>query len=97
DGAGDGTRLMEHDIHLQQARDEADPVAAKADFVLPTGEHVLRALESRRSVATGLLTTPGPNEEELHRILTIATRVPDHGKLEPWRLLMFEGEARLAA
>ena len=50
-------------------------VTAKPDIVLPTGEHVLRALESRRSVAAGLVMTPGPNEEELHRILTIAARV----------------------
>ena len=87
---------MEHVTHLAQVRDSG-PVEAEADFVLPAGEHALRALESRRSVGTAFLTAPGPNEEELHRILTIATRVPDHGKLEPWRLLVFEGDARVEA
>jgi len=72
-------------------------VLASDDFVLPAGEHALRLLETRRSVGSGLLAEPGPNDTELARILTIATRVPDHGKLEPWRLLIFAGEARLQA
>ncbi len=67
------------------------------DYVLPAGEHALRLLETRRSVGQGFLAAPGPSEEELQRILAIATRVPAQGKLEPWRLLVFSGEARLAA
>lgn len=36
----------------------------------------------------------GPSEAELKLILTIAARVPDHGKLMPWRFIVFEDEAR---
>ena len=37
---------------------------------------------------------PGPNAAELQTILTAAARVPDHGKLFPWRFILFEGDAR---
>ena len=54
-------------------------------------------LKSRRSVPAHLMTGPGPTPEELDEILTIAARVPDHGKLAPWRFVVFEGESRNAA
>jgi nitroreductase len=40
------------------------------------------------------LTVPGPSAEEIEIILKIASRVPDHGKLAPWRFIIFEGEGR---
>ena len=40
---------------------------------------------------------PGPNPEELRHLLTIASRVPDHGALVPWRFILLQGEARRAA
>ncbi len=55
---------------------------------------ILDLLSARRSVKAAALTEPGPTADELQRILTIATRVPDHKKLEPWRFIVFEGEAR---
>lgn len=54
-------------------------------------------LLTRRSVGLAFLKEPGPSAEELATILTIATRVPDHGKIAPWRLVLFEGENRRAA
>lgn len=51
-------------------------------------------LLTRRSVLANSLTEPGPNEGDLRRILTVAARVPDHKKLEPWRFIVFQGEAR---
>ena len=47
----------------------------------------LSLLETRRSAKPRELVGPGPTEEELERILTIAARVPDHGKLQPWRFV----------
>lgn len=58
---------------------------------------VLHALETRRSVKPDRLAAPAPTGAELDRILAIAARVPDHKKLVPWRFIVFEGEARLAA
>jgi len=37
---------------------------------------------------------PGPNADQLRRILAAGVRVPDHGKLTPWRFIVFEGEGR---
>ena len=57
----------------------------------------LDLLRTRRSVAPLALSGPGPTAEELELLLTIAARVPDHGKLAPWRFILFEGEGRAAA
>ncbi len=57
----------------------------------------LALLKSRRSVKPAELAAPGPSPAELETLLTIASRVPDHGKLAPWRFIVFEGAARLAA
>ncbi len=49
-------------------------------------------LSTRRSVAPRLLTLPAPSGVELDRLLTIASRVPDHGRLVPWRFIVIEQE-----
>src|SRR5438445_1239221 len=54
-------------------------------------------LKTRRSLKPVELIAPGPSPAEVDTLLTIASRVPDHGKLAPWRFIVFEGEARLAA
>ena len=51
----------------------------------------------RRSVSPQALAAPGPTAEELETLLTIAARVPDHGKLAPWRFIVFEGEGQKRA
>ncbi|HZS63906.1 MAG TPA: nitroreductase [Xanthobacteraceae bacterium] len=57
----------------------------------------LDLLKTRRSVKPMELTEPGPTAEEIESILTIASRVPDHGKLVPWRFILFAGESRVRA
>lgn len=54
-------------------------------------------LLSRRSGSAKAMTGPGPSPAELETILKAAARVPDHGKLFPWRFIVFEGEARARA
>jgi nitroreductase len=54
----------------------------------------LELLKTRRSVKPREMTAPGPSPAELETILTIGARVPDHGKLAPWRFIIFEGDAR---
>src|SRR3954454_21227866 len=54
-------------------------------------------LTSRRSVKPIELSGPGPTAAELATLLTVASRVPDHGKLTPWRFIVFEGDARARA
>jgi nitroreductase len=57
----------------------------------------LELLKSRRSVKPREMSAPGPTPAELDTILTIGARVPDHGKLAPWRFIVFEGDARVRA
>ncbi|MBH5402167.1 nitroreductase [Bradyrhizobium sp. CNPSo 4010] len=57
----------------------------------------IELLKTRRSVKPREMTGPGPSAAELETILTIGARVPDHGKLAPWRFIIFEGEARARA
>jgi nitroreductase len=56
-------------------------------------------LSARQSYPAKTMTGPAPSRVELEPILTAALRVPDHGKLEPWRLIVLERAAldRLAA
>ena len=54
-------------------------------------------LKTRRSVKPREMSGPGPSPAELDTILTIGARVPDHGKLAPWRFIVFEGDARARA
>jgi nitroreductase len=57
----------------------------------------LDLLKTRRSIKPIDLAGPAPSAAELETLLTIAARVPDHGKLVPWRFVVFQGDARLAA
>jgi nitroreductase len=52
----------------------------------------LALLSRRRSVGPAFLTGPAPSAQELETLLTLASRVPDHGKLAPWRFIVFQGE-----
>lgn len=70
---------------------ETDNLAGRLNRTGPT---TLDLLLSRRSCKPRELTGPGPSKEQLADILKAGARVPDHGKLVPWRFILFEGEAR---
>jgi nitroreductase len=55
----------------------------------------LEFLLTRRSLPAKTFTAPVPSRADLGVILTAALRVPDHGKLEPWRLVVLERAALL--
>ncbi|MES2984665.1 MAG: nitroreductase [Pseudomonadota bacterium] len=57
----------------------------------------LDLLLARRSTSVKDLTTPAPDDAQLEQILRAATRVPDHGKLCPWRIriLRHHGQRKL--
>lgn len=54
-------------------------------------------LATRRTIPARNLAEPGPDRAELDEIMTMAARSPDHGKLAPWRFIVFRGDARRAA
>jgi nitroreductase len=55
---------------------------------------ILSLLETRRSARPRELIGPGPSAHDLEKILTIAARSPDHGKLHPWRFVTVAEEQR---
>ena len=54
----------------------------------------LDLLLSRRSGSAKAMTGPGPSKEQTELLLAAAARSPDHGKLFPWRFILFDGEGR---
>jgi nitroreductase len=62
----------------------------------PISQGTLDLLLTRRSVKPLAMAAPGPDEDQLRQILTVASRVPDHKKLAPWRFIVFASAARAA-
>lgn len=72
-----------------------EPLGADAQpLMVPPCDEMLARLEQRRSAPLRGLAGPGPTPDELTRMMTLATRVPDHGRLVPWRFILVEGDAR---
>ena len=51
-------------------------------------------LLNRRSIVVRNMADPGPTDDELEKILRAGMRVPDHGRLTPWRFIIIRGDAR---
>ena len=66
-----------------------DPV----EVARPSPE-TLALMARRRSASAPVLAAPAPTAKELNELLRLAARVPDHGKLFPWRFLILESEAK---
>jgi nitroreductase len=63
-------------------------------MILNDASSALSLLETRRSGKPRELVAPGPSGDELERILTIAMRTPDHGKIAPWRFVLVQPNQR---
>lgn len=78
----------------------AGPVPPAPEFgeTLPVeaSPEVVAFLARRRSASAMALAAPGPDEAQLTEILRLAARVPDHGKLAPWRFVILKGAAKEA-
>jgi nitroreductase len=61
---------------------------------MPVNAALKSYLETRRSTPAFQMTEPGPSRDEIMELLTIASRVPDHGKLAPWRFIVYSGAER---
>ena len=75
---------------------EAPATFARIMTDLNDTSSILSLLKTRKSASAKAMTEPGPTPEQLAEILTCAVRVPDHGKLNPWRFILWEGEAQSA-
>lgn len=54
----------------------------------------LTLLETRRTISSVALAEPGPDQTQIETLIRIASRVPDHGKLTPWRFILYRGDGR---
>ncbi len=59
-----------------------------------TDSRLIDTLLTRRSVLAANLCEPGPSDGDLEQLLQAAHRVPDHGKIGPWRFIVFKGASR---
>ena len=89
-----GRQMMSHDhlalpASLLASSDSGVSVRIRDDAALAF-------LGARRSVPSRLLVAPGPDDAQLGELLRLAVRVPDHGKLEPWRFVRIGREWRTA-
>jgi len=55
---------------------------------------IINFLSTRRSTPIKDMSEPGPSDSEIETILRIASRVPDHARLAPWRFILYRGDAR---
>jgi len=58
---------------------------------------MLAMLAQRRSTKIADFVAPGPDDAQIDALIRLAARVPDHGKLGPWRFVVIAGEARQRA
>ncbi len=70
--------------------DLGDPLPPRAS------PDTVRLLLERRSSSAQTLGAPGPSPDELDLLLRLGARVPDHGKLAPWRFVLFTPPAKAA-
>lgn len=62
---------------------------------MPANPTVRAFMETRSSIPAKQLGAPGPSRDQIEAMLKIASRVPDHGKLAPWRFVVFRGSERV--
>lgn len=74
---------------IPPALNEGEPANA-----IKESAETLALLAQRRSSKVMNLAEPAPSSAELDALIGLAARVPDHGKLGPWRFVVFEGDAR---
>src|SRR5262249_24519618 len=67
----------------------------RVECVAPPESETMEAIELLRSrYSASRLGAPAPSAEAVEAMLEAAARAPDHGRLQPWRLIFIEGEAR---
>jgi nitroreductase len=74
---------------------DLSPIEFGQALKVQASSDTLQLLLKRRSCSAHLLGLPGPTDKEMDILLKIGFRVPDHGKIGPWRMVRFKPEAKL--
>lgn len=77
------------EIAPEEAKTAANVALAEVDV---TENQLIEWINSRRSI--GNLTAPAPTHEQIKAAIGCAATAPDHKKLQPWRFIVTEGDAR---
>ncbi|QKD03598.1 nitroreductase family protein [Mesorhizobium loti] len=56
---------------------------------------IIDFLLTRNSAPILDLKEPAPSDADIATMIAAATRVPDHGRLEPWRFILYRGDVRI--
>ena len=67
---------------------------SKRDTFNHPAPNAMDLLLTRRSGSAKAMKAPGPSKSQIDDILRAGARAPDHGKLFPWRFIVFEGKGR---
>jgi nitroreductase len=86
--------MVNSSIAIEAIAKRRGPRQIGAMTTLNDRSSLLSFLKTRKSASAKAMGAPGPDAATLRDILSIAVRVPDHGKLNPWRFILFEGQAR---
>jgi len=85
---------------LFESRSHVMTVPAAPDFGAPCpaypSHETLTLMSRRRSASAQTLRAPAPSDGQLADLLRLAARVPDHGKMQPWRFVILGGEHKAA-
>ena len=84
-------------VNLFHGGNTGSSPVGRATHINQAMSDALELLTTRRSFKAAELSGPAPSAAEVEKLLTVASRVPDHGKLTPWRFIVFEGNARKTA
>lgn len=75
---------------------DLSPIEFGAPLPVTASPDTLRFLLSRRSAPAPTLGLPAPSEDEMALLIKIGFRVPDHGKIGPWRIIRFTPQSKAA-
>lgn len=90
DNMDNGNELNSNELNSNNEENQAEsPVGANAQV---TDEQLINWIKSRRSI--GNLSIPAPTESQIKAAIDCAVTAPDHKKLQPWRFIVTQGNAR---
>ena len=84
-------------MSIDPAAIPASPAENQPSAAVRASPDTLRLLAERRSSKPFNLAAPAPTPAQLDALLRLASRVPDHGKLNPWRFIVMEGDGAVRA